>query len=86
MKELSLADIFRTIKPLSDSTADRIEVAYWWSMHHHGGQGSQTYKDLCILDGIYSPGICQKNPHNTVAYDALCDLAECDHERFDGPL
>ena len=85
MNKPTLADIFRTIKPLSDSTVDRVEVAYWWLMHHHCGQWSQSYEDMCRLGKVYHPG-AQRNPHNTTAYDALCDEAGCDHKRFDGPL
>jgi len=86
MRILSLGEIFSVVKPLSASTIDRVEVAYWWLMHHHQGQWSESYEDMCRLGKVYTPGAHQNEPHNTIAYDALCDAAPCRHARFDGEL
>lgn len=80
MRELSLAEIFKTIRFHTEDMFDRIEVAYWWLTHHHAGQWSQSYAAMCRLGKIYKPGVWQSQPHNHYAYNALCDAAGCDHE------
>lgn len=83
MKEPSLADVFRIIKreaPYSD-TFERIECAYWWLTHHHCGQWSQSYSDLCRLGNIYSPGAMDCEIEYRVSrshiYQAICEEVGC---------
>jgi hypothetical protein len=62
---------------------DKIQALYWWLTHHHEGQGSVKYKELCRIADIYRPGYSETGPTDQDAidhYNEMCDKEGCKHE------
>lgn len=61
------------------SLGDFIVGAYWHFTEYHEGQNSLTYRALCFLDEIFSPG-CSSGPEKDSGefdvYDLLNNLAD----------
>ena len=54
---------------------DLIIGAYWHFTEWHEGQNSDTYKALCTLGKILSPGMSSPEDEENIAYTALNELA-----------
>ena len=73
--------------PCYTSRFDLVDGYYWWLVDHHTGQWSERYARMSKMQQYYRPSRLAHGPESEEAqaiYDALCDKAQCAHER--GPL
>ncbi len=60
---------------------DASEAAYLWLSHHHYGQASDEYRELCGLMRTFRPSpmrtLSNASPDVQDLYDALCERADC---------
>ena len=55
--------------------SDLIVGAYWHYTEWHGGQYSDTYRTLCALGSIFSPGMSSvEDEEDNPAYEALNNM------------
>lgn len=70
----SLGDVFRIVKAHETCWFQRVELAYWWLAHSHGGQGDWRYAALCQLAKIYKPAdAAERMVVSHPSYAALCE-------------
>ena len=60
---------------------DASAACYLWLSHHHSGQSSEEYRELCKLGQMFRPSplltLQTASPEIQDLYGALCERADC---------